>query len=1351
MSSIEEQDDDFFLSLLRPSALSIEEVLDDDYHCPSIWDMDGQQLVTPQRLLWQPKRGDPLPIRDQTGGQLPDTDLLQVVGSKHLQPRSAFGGRLLEHATEYQIQHNLPSITDIYTLAPQIDAFVMNLVTPLLSSAGDNDYIALSLHHKELDHPIHFAFCKKNNFTSQSFLDTVFKMTQSDASRFLLDGLLTVRASLLKQFPGNGRRLKMSSRAESFYGKKNDLVIIKNNDHRCGYLAYTYGVLYNRKNAGDLKMTRHRWNLLRQETSQLLAAHMDVLFGDADISTATPFDLTKATEIQRRWPEYQLIIMERPNPQKMIHSTPAPLFMGDPRPRKIILEYTEENGVGHYNFIKKLSGYLNKRIWCYECWASVTKEHICRDKCHDCRARHPRNEESTSSEIRQVCGDCNIQFKSAWCYLTHKENGVCGQFVRCSSCEVVYSTRDERGHVCDTFFCMKCRKTYESTPHYCCIQPLSVEKLKKEDSSNKVIVAFDIESRTILDSEGRHVHQPNLLISHTVCNDCYIRDSEITKNGRCKTCGELEMVFFGDNCVEHFCFYILEQLQRSLPKSVSRVLVFAHNFRGYDGRFIVTELVNKKYVNMSTIFNGTKIAKIDVGMVRFLDSISFFLLPLSALPKAFQFPYPIKKGCFPHKFNKPENYGYIGSYPDVASYEPDHMKAKQREEFISWYETTSEKTFNFMTEIVEYCRTDVKILLFAVQEFRRLFQEVTGIDPMCRSFTLASVAMETFRALHLKEDTIGIGPSEGYCCSRKGSMKATAWLDWLQMQHGIEIEREQRIGNCYVDGLHRETRTVFEFNGCWVHGCSKCFPDSSVMNTKLCKTMEELRQNTEARLCYLRKRQFMVQTCWEHDFDANQTLYLKQRLTELQAIEDRVKPLALRDGLCGGRTENYKILHECEPDEQLRYVDFTSLYPFVLKTKRFPLCHPQVITENLDCSRFKEIAFFGIVYCKILPPQDLFVPVLPIKQNDKLIFGLCNACIVTKNDAVCDHNEEQRALDFVWTSVEIDAALAAGYKLLKLYCIYHYRETSTELFKPYINLFLKIKQEKSGIPPDVIDGKMTLDEYIQQYSTREGIALEKDAIEVNSGLRLIAKIMLNSLWGKLVQRSNMEQTEIINDFQSLSALVNDEKKKIISCPIVNETTAFATWKYKNDIDAHQPNASPVVAMFVTAYARLELYNLIRQVESVRSQRICYADTDSLIFVEKESDPRVSLGNFLGDLTDEIEPGYRCVCGYFVAAKTYCLRCSNGVDFKDIIKCKGLSMNSASQSQVNKSTIAALAHEHALGLPGQRIQVKQMQFRVSSKADQTVYTHHFTKLFRVTSDKRVVRGFVTYPYGYIGNQ
>ncbi|KAF0022459.1 hypothetical protein F2P81_025272 [Scophthalmus maximus] len=54
--------------------------------------------------------------------------------------------------------------------------------------------------------------------------------------------------------------------------------------------------------------------------------------------------------------------------------------------------------------------------------------------------------------------------------------------------------------------------------------------------------------------------------------------------------------------------------------------------------------------------------------------------------------------------------------------------------------------------------------------------------------------------------------------------------------------------------------------------------------------------------------------------------------------------------------------------------------------------------------------------------------------------------------------------------------------------------------------------------------------------------------------------------------------------------------------------------------------------FTTAYSRLTLYSYLQQLQD----RVLYFDTDSLIYVSKEGESQLKLGNYLGDLTDELK-------------------------------------------------------------------------------------------------------------------
>ena len=66
--------------------------------------------------------------------------------------------------------------------------------------------------------------------------------------------------------------------------------------------------------------------------------------------------------------------------------------------------------------------------------------------------------------------------------------------------------------------------------------------------------------------------------------------------------------------------------------------------------------------------------------------------------------------------------------------------------------------------------------------------------------------------------------------------------------------------------------------------------------------------------------------------------------------------------------------------KKIEYLDFTSLYPFVNKTKIYPSGHPTIIREN-----FEPISnYFGLIKCKVLAPANLYHPVLPVRAKGKL-------------------------------------------------------------------------------------------------------------------------------------------------------------------------------------------------------------------------------------------------------------------------------------------------------------------------------------------------------------------------------
>ena len=78
--------------------------------------------------------------------------------------------------------------------------------------------------------------------------------------------------------------------------------------------------------------------------------------------------------------------------------------------------------------------------------------------------------------------------------------------------------------------------------------------------------------------------------------------------------------------------------------------------------------------------------------------------------------------------------------------------------------------------------------------------------------------------------------------------------------------------------------------------------------------------------------------------------------------------------------------------------------------------------------------------CKMAAPQKVLYPPLTYRSPaGKLCFALCRSCC-DKPQGPCPHTEAGRTFTGSWSTVQIDRALARGYKVLDIYEVWHYKE-----------------------------------------------------------------------------------------------------------------------------------------------------------------------------------------------------------------------------------------------------------------------------------------------------------------------
>ena len=595
--------------------------------------------------------------------------------------------------------------------------------------------------------------------------------------------------------------------------------------------------------------------------------------------------------------------------------------------------------------------------------------------------------------------------------------------------------------------------------------------------------------------------------------------------------------------------------------------------------------------------------------------------------------------------------------------------------------------------------------------------------------------------------------SSGVINQDRYSKMAILWLEgimWKSRRDGNPIFIQHALNggeyriphtNYKSDGFIKESNSLIEIYGCHFHSCVRCNPDREKVHPTSGKTMETIYQETLRREKILKDLGYTVLSHWEHDFQ--DFLDSDPDLREYLNCLDIPERLCPREGFHGGRTNAVRLHYETRPGERIEYVDFCSMYPWVLKTCKFMTYEPEIITRDFD----PDInTYFGFVLCKVLPPRGLYHPILPRVSGGKLKFTLCAKCGDEENQETCRCSDEDRALVGVFCTPELHKAVNdLGYRILKIYEIYHFPDTSQYssetksggLFTEYVNTFLKLKQESSGWPAwcETDEKKQ---EYIDQYFEHEGILLESDKIKDNPGLRSLAKLCLNSYWGRLAMDDNLTQSKFISQESELIQMITDPTIEVQNFHILNENTALVEYKHAREWIPPSPVNNVYIAAFTTSWARLRLYEVLE----LMGRSILYMDTDSAIYIHRPGDEKPLLGDFLGDLTSELKPGRYIT--HFVSGgpKNYAYREDNG---SETCKVKGFTLNYQNSLKINFKSMKGLVTSSG---KEKSITIENPANICRDKFKNIVYNQSEDKKYSIVYTKRQLKDdLTTLPYGY----
>lgn len=138
------------------------------------------------------------------------------------------------------------------------------------------------------------------------------------------------------------------------------------------------------------------------------------------------------------------------------------------------------------------------------------------------------------------------------------------------------------------------------------------------------------------------------------------------------------------------------------------------------------------------------------------------------------------------------------------------------------------------------------------------------------------------------------------------------------------------------------------------------------------------------------------------------------------------------------------------------------------------------------------------------------------------------------------------------------------------------------------------------------------------------------------------------------------------------------------------------------------------------------------------ERILYYDTDSIIFTSKPGQKNPPLGDYLGELTDELENDSIdtfCAGG----PKNYAFKTKSG---KKTCKVRGFTLHHTNAMLINFDTVKQM-----ILLPNRDNTINPSKI-CRDKHSAKIYNRSETKVYKLVYTKRVVQpNLTTLPYGY----
>ena len=361
--------------------------------------------------------------------------------------------------------------------------------------------------------------------------------------------------------------------------------------------------------------------------------------------------------------------------------------------------------------------------------------------------------------------------------------------------------------------------------------------------------------------------------------------------------------------------------------------------------------------------------------------------------------------------------------------------------------------------------------------------------------------------------------------------------------------------------------------------------------------------------------------------------YIKDGKIKYTYDLDEKREQFVRDSYYGGRCEVFRT----DILEKGLYIDRVSMYPAEMKFQYYPTGIPfWVKSKEALLKIIKTQEKLGFIRARIKPTEKCKTnyPILPVKVETKVMFL-------------------NTTIEGTYTVPELNYAIAKGYEVDPIMGLIYSKKQ--KIFNEFIDTFYPIKQHAEG------------------------------------GAKKVAKILLNSCYGKFGQRFRMTQSKFsyfTNEDKLIDFIEEHNPLKVRKAPDSN--VWIVTEVEESLVKRTFMNVS--IASYVTAYGRLSLTKFIHELEDSNVD-IWYCDTDSVVikrFVKENGniidlkERYTSKNHELGDW--DIEQEFDRV--KFLAPKAYISIQNN----KPKLKLKGVERRKITEICENNETLEEIEKE-----------------------------------------------------------